>query len=263
MESSRTKGKGGSNYYGAIKPSETANATKKSSKPVVSRAGSAPATTKTNARTQKENNNNSNTAANSRSTAMSKSASTSRTTGSNSDKASLLAKNEALKSELGELKVEMEGFEKERDFYFNKLRDIEIMLQELQDAGKGNALTESIFKVLYATEEGFVQSPAVGANPSTDNNSPVKAPQSANTISGDMAGETDIVINTKKNVNDDNVMIASMDKGGSSLERVDIDVTLKGGSNGNDTDEDDDEDVTEALAPQMINMNHESKSAIA
>jgi RP/EB family microtubule-associated protein len=51
----------------------------------------------------------------------------------------------------------MEGLEKERDFYFEKLRDIECMLQDLVDNGKGNELTESIFKILYATAEGFEQ----------------------------------------------------------------------------------------------------------
>lgn len=56
---------------------------------------------------------------------------------------------------LAELQVEMSGVEKERDFYFDKLRDIEMMLQDLEDNGKGNELTASIFKILYATAEGF------------------------------------------------------------------------------------------------------------
>ena len=49
----------------------------------------------------------------------------------------------------------MEGLEKERDFYFDKLRDIEIMLQECEDKGLKSELSESIFKILYATAEGF------------------------------------------------------------------------------------------------------------
>jgi hypothetical protein len=54
-----------------------------------------------------------------------------------------------------ELRAEMEGLEKERDFYFQKLRDIEILMQDLEDNGKGNDLTASVFKILYATQEGF------------------------------------------------------------------------------------------------------------
>ncbi|CAE7729633.1 MAPRE3, partial [Symbiodinium microadriaticum] len=54
-----------------------------------------------------------------------------------------------------ELKVEMAGIEKEREFYFDKLREIEMMLQDLEDNGNGNELTASIFEILYATAEGF------------------------------------------------------------------------------------------------------------
>lgn len=54
-----------------------------------------------------------------------------------------------------DLKQEYEGLEKERDFYFEKLRDIEIMLQDLEDKGQGNELTAAIFKILYATADGF------------------------------------------------------------------------------------------------------------
>lgn len=43
----------------------------------------------------------------------------------------------------------MEGLEKERDFYFGKLRDIEVMCQECED---GNPLIQKILDVLYATE---------------------------------------------------------------------------------------------------------------
>jgi RP/EB family microtubule-associated protein len=51
----------------------------------------------------------------------------------------------------------MDGLEKERDFYFEKLRQVEIIMQELEDAGKGNDLTASVFKILYATADGFEQ----------------------------------------------------------------------------------------------------------
>jgi RP/EB family microtubule-associated protein len=57
--------------------------------------------------------------------------------------------------ECAALRTEMEGMEKERDFYFEKLRDIEVTLQELEDKGEGNKLTADLFKILYATVDGF------------------------------------------------------------------------------------------------------------
>ncbi len=65
------------------------------------------------------------------------------------------ATNEEQSRNAAETKVEMDGLEKERDFYFDKLRDIEILLQDMEDNGKGNEHTASIFKILYATAEGF------------------------------------------------------------------------------------------------------------
>lgn len=75
--------------------------------------------------------------------------------------ATLKAANEEAARNYAELRVEMEGLEKERDFYFVKLRDIEVMLQELEDKGQGTELSASIFKILYATADGF--EPASGA----------------------------------------------------------------------------------------------------
>ena len=54
-----------------------------------------------------------------------------------------------------ELKTEVEETEKEREFYFEKLRNIEILLQEVEDKGEGNDVTASILKILYATADGF------------------------------------------------------------------------------------------------------------
>ena len=45
----------------------------------------------------------------------------------------------------------MEGLEKERDFYFGKLRDIEVHCQEEEDAPAGSVI-DKIKAILYATE---------------------------------------------------------------------------------------------------------------
>lgn len=69
--------------------------------------------------------------------------------------AELTAANEELKNTKIEMQMEFDRIEKERDFYFEKLRDIEMMLQDLEDVGEGNELTANIFKILYATADGF------------------------------------------------------------------------------------------------------------
>eukprot|EP00347_Sterkiella_histriomuscorum_P009338 403341594 len=57
----------------------------------------------------------------------------------------------ALQGELQEMKMNMDTLEKERDFYFAKLRDIEVLLQA--NPVHQNPLTENILKILYASEE--------------------------------------------------------------------------------------------------------------
>lgn len=61
----------------------------------------------------------------------------------------------ALQAEISDLKMNMDTLEKERDFYFAKLRDIELLLQANQV--HSNPLTENILKILYASEEEKVQ----------------------------------------------------------------------------------------------------------
>ena len=58
------------------------------------------------------------------------------------------------------MKEAIGGLEKERDFYFSKLRDIELLLQtaieqdpELEKDERG--LVRNIQTILYSTEEGF------------------------------------------------------------------------------------------------------------
>ncbi len=66
----------------------------------------------------------------------------------------------ALQQENNTLKETVVGLERERDFYFSKLRDIELLVQqaveedpELEKAEDG--LVKSIQTILYSTEEGF------------------------------------------------------------------------------------------------------------
>lgn len=66
----------------------------------------------------------------------------------------------ALQKENTELKETVTGLERERDFYFSKLRDIELLVQaaveddpELEKQEDG--LVKQIQNILYSTEEGF------------------------------------------------------------------------------------------------------------
>ncbi|KAK6172006.1 hypothetical protein SNE40_018412 [Patella caerulea] len=61
------------------------------------------------------------------------------------------AVNEGLRAEISQLTVEKEGLEKERDFYFGKLRDIEVLCQENEE----DPTIKKIMEILYATEDGF------------------------------------------------------------------------------------------------------------
>lgn len=62
-------------------------------------------------------------------------------------------KVEELNTQLLDLKLTVDGLEKERDFYFGKLRDIEVMCQE--NDNDQNAIIQKILDILYATEDGF------------------------------------------------------------------------------------------------------------
>jgi microtubule-associated protein, RP/EB family len=66
----------------------------------------------------------------------------------------------ALRAENDTLKEAIAGLEKERDFYFSKLRDIELLLQTAVDQNPElekdeNGLVKNIQAILYSTEEGF------------------------------------------------------------------------------------------------------------
>jgi len=61
---------------------------------------------------------------------------------------------EDLSNQVLDMRLNLEGLEKERDFYFSKLRDIEILCQEA-DESESSAIITKILDILYATEDGF------------------------------------------------------------------------------------------------------------
>lgn len=66
----------------------------------------------------------------------------------------------AMRQENEALKETVTGLERERDFYFNKLRDIELMLQQEVEVrpeleAEENGLVPRMQAILYSTEEGF------------------------------------------------------------------------------------------------------------
>jgi len=70
-------------------------------------------------------------------------------------------KNIDLQTKVEELELAVLEIEKERDFYFEKLRNVEVMLQVHQEKSDGDRdvpahLVENIFKVLYASAEDSI-----------------------------------------------------------------------------------------------------------
>uniref|UniRef100_A0A673XUJ1 Microtubule-associated protein RP/EB family member 1 n=1 Tax=Salmo trutta TaxID=8032 RepID=A0A673XUJ1_SALTR len=68
-----------------------------------------------------------------------------------------------LAQEVSSLKATVQDMEKERDFYFGKLRSIEVICQEVD--GEADTTMQKILDVLYATDEGFVIPDAEGEEP--------------------------------------------------------------------------------------------------
>ncbi|XP_077423846.1 microtubule-associated protein RP/EB family member 1-like [Vanacampus margaritifer] len=67
--------------------------------------------------------------------------------------ASSSASQEEIQSELQELRCTIQDIERERDFYFGKLRNIELICQE--NEGQGDPALQRIVEILYAVDEGF------------------------------------------------------------------------------------------------------------
>merc|ERR1719234_2042059 len=72
---------------------------------------------------------------------------------SNGVSAGAQAQIEDLTTQVLEMKLTVEGLEKERDFYFGKLRDVEVMCQE--NEADGGDVIRKVLDILYQTEDGF------------------------------------------------------------------------------------------------------------
>ncbi|KAJ5267045.1 Microtubule associated protein EB1 [Penicillium angulare] len=82
------------------------------------------------------------------------------------------APSAALQQEVATQKEAIAGLEKERDFYFAKLRDIELLLQSAIEADpelekEEDTLVKHIQGILYSTEDGF-EIPAEGEEGAAD-----------------------------------------------------------------------------------------------
>ncbi|KAJ2936828.1 hypothetical protein H1R20_g235, partial [Candolleomyces eurysporus] len=75
--------------------------------------------------------------------------------GSRSASASSNEGVQQLQAQVGELNGQLEGLEKEREFYFQKLREIEILIQEFTEGKEENEVFKKIKNILYSTEDGF------------------------------------------------------------------------------------------------------------
>eukprot|EP00731_Ephydatia_muelleri_P031583 Em0023g90a len=64
---------------------------------------------------------------------------------------SLQEENQRLQGQIAEFEVTVQSLETERDFYFGKLRDIEVVCQQSED----DPLIKQILEIMYATADGF------------------------------------------------------------------------------------------------------------
>ena len=63
---------------------------------------------------------------------------------------------------MADSKLSLEGLEKERDFYFGKLRDIEVFCQDTTNEGADDetkVALQRVLEILYATEVGVSKLP--------------------------------------------------------------------------------------------------------
>ena len=163
--------------------SRTTATTRTSSNAASTASSSRPTSSSTSSRTQKENKANSSSSSSSssasrslpvnpRKTSVNASSAASSATKSKyeeeirslkSENTTLKAKYATLEHAAAEVEVTLQTVESERDFYFEKLRGIEVMLQvykekEDEESGSGNVtkLMDSMFRVMYATMDDNV-----------------------------------------------------------------------------------------------------------
>merc|ERR1719383_1239559 len=67
--------------------------------------------------------------------------------------ADVQAQMDDLNTQILEMKLTIEGLEKERDFYFGKLRDVEVLCQENESVD--GEVVRKVLDILYQTEDGF------------------------------------------------------------------------------------------------------------
>ncbi|KAL1924021.1 uncharacterized protein VTP21DRAFT_7056 [Calcarisporiella thermophila] len=75
--------------------------------------------------------------------------------GSRADSQQSMRMIEELSAQLDDLKLTSESLENERDFYFGKLRQIEVIVQQQLEADPSSQTLAEIQAILYNTEEGF------------------------------------------------------------------------------------------------------------
>eukprot|EP00542_Grammatophora_oceanica_P007511 CAMPEP_0194059506 /NCGR_PEP_ID=MMETSP0009_2-20130614/69254_1 /TAXON_ID=210454 /ORGANISM="Grammatophora oceanica, Strain CCMP 410" /LENGTH=359 /DNA_ID=CAMNT_0038710093 /DNA_START=1 /DNA_END=1080 /DNA_ORIENTATION=+ len=173
----RSKGKGGKNATGILSknassfhsktvPSQARRSRPSSTGPKRPTASSRPASSSSNRSSTTRSS--ARTASNTKQTTRGKENKSSPSSANGSDPvtdavladATLMKKNAELNGKVTELESVVIEVEKERDFYFEKLRDVEVILQVHQerddDSREYTRMVEKIFKVLYATAEDTV-----------------------------------------------------------------------------------------------------------
>lgn len=75
--------------------------------------------------------------------------------------------------QMNEMRLTVDSLERERDFYYGKLREIEVLCQQQTEDDK-NPVIDQILDILYATEEGFAvpdetsQDPEIAVHPAQE-----------------------------------------------------------------------------------------------
>ncbi|KAI8865314.1 hypothetical protein GQ42DRAFT_129639 [Ramicandelaber brevisporus] len=111
----------------------------------------------------------------------------------NANSAALQSQINSLTEQNTKLKVTVDSLERERDFYFNKLREVEVFTQSLQ-ASEGSIeaeLVAQIQAILYSTADGFDQPQDGGDYVDQPHQSPHDEPQYEQDMQNMHLGEED------------------------------------------------------------------------